>query len=93
MALKSDIYKGRVNERENMDVVSLMTLTAEKFTSDSWTAELLRRAARLLCATTDCWCDTLKALKDEEFALGNERLLRAIFERKDDDDDPDDETD
>ena len=36
----------------------------------------------------------LEALKDEEFALGSERLLRAIFmSGKDDNDDPDDEAD
>ena len=93
MALKSELYQNKVNVRENMDVVSLMTLTAEKFTSDTWTSNLLRRAAKLLCKTTNCWEDTLEALKDTEFAFGSERLLRAIFERKDDDDDPDDETD
>ena len=94
MALKSEIYQKKINVRENMDVVSLMTLTAEKFTSDIWTSNLLRRAAKLLCKTTDCWEDTLEALKDTEFAFGSERLLRAIFTSgKDDNDDPNDEAD
>ena len=79
MALKSELYQKKVNVRENMDVVSLMTLTAENFTSDTWTSELLRRAARLLCKTTDCWEDTLEALKVEEFAYSSEHLLRVIL--------------
>ena len=94
MALKSELYQKKVNMRENVDVAWLMSFAAEKDTVDPWTAKLLKRASVLLRETTGCWHDTLEALKDEEFALGSERLLRAIFTSgKDDNDDPDDEAD
>ncbi|MBR7084461.1 MAG: hypothetical protein IKI37_04730 [Oscillospiraceae bacterium] len=94
MALKSELYQKKVNMRENVDVAWLMSFAAEKDTVDPWTAKLLKRASVLLRETTGCWHDTLEALKDEEFALGSERLLRAIFmSGKDDNDDPDDEAD
>jgi len=94
MALKSELYQKKVNMRENVDVAWLMSFAAEKDTVDPWTAKLLKRASVLLRETTGCWHDTLEALKGEEFALGSERLLRAIFmSGKDDNDDPDDEAD
>ena len=91
--VKSELYQTRVDEYENMEVASLMLAVSKKLGMDSWTAELLMKAAKLLCETTFCCCDILNELKSKEVELGSERLLKAIFERKDDDNDPNHETD
>lgn len=75
-----------------MDVASLMALTAEKNTVDQWTAELLKRASRLLRETTECCHAIAHDLEHERRAAGEEQLLKAIFEGGINDD-TNDETD
>ncbi len=94
--------KQRLSEQECLDVRRIMMLTAEKEDTPDECSAIMKRGALLLRQAT-CFCTLFcrsyshlkeKYAEDAEFTIGSERLLRAIFEGKeDDDDDIDDETD
>ena len=85
--------KQSISLTENMDVAWFMSFAAEKSTVDPWTAKLLKRASRLLRETTGLYMTAMHNPEHGSTHSAEERLLRTIFERKDDDNDPDDETD
>ena len=91
--MKNKIHIITISERENMDVAWLMAFAAEKDTVDPWTSNLLKRASRLLRETTGFCTTIMHGLEHSRKHPAEERLLKAIFEGGNNNDDLDDETD
>ena len=93
--MSDKICRFSISERENIDVAWLMSFAAEKSTVDPWTAKLLKRASRLLRETTGLCIALLHNTEQmhRHSDSAEERLLRAIFEGGNEDNDPNDETD
>ena len=93
--------KYRLSEQESLDVSHIMMLTAKKEGTPDECSKIMKRGA-LLLRQAACFCTLFcqsyshlkeKYAEDDEFTIGSERLLKAIFGRKDDDNDFNDETD